>query len=78
MFDLSLYEEVRERYGAARAFPHLYDKIRPEVDVLAVLDEEAAWPDGVDAAGQHVDQESAHPVSRRAQSTSAPMRESTA
>lgn len=42
MFDLRLYRQVREKYGAATAFPDLYDKIRPEVDVLAVLDEERA------------------------------------
>ncbi len=45
MFDLTLYEQVRERYGAAAAFPHLYDKIKPEVDVFAVLAREAAEPD---------------------------------
>lgn len=42
MFDLRLYRGVRERYGATGAFPDLYDKIKPEVDVLAVLDEERA------------------------------------
>ncbi|MCY1056492.1 FAD-dependent oxidoreductase [Nannocystis sp. SCPEA4] len=40
MFDLRLYRQVRDRYGASGAFPDLYDKIKPEVDVLAVLDEE--------------------------------------
>ncbi len=44
MFDLTLYRQVRARYGAERAFPDLYDKIKPEVDVFAVLDEEAAQP----------------------------------
>lgn len=43
MFDLSLYREVRVKYGADQAFPELYEKIKPEVDVLAVLDEEDAW-----------------------------------
>jgi len=43
MFDLTLYRKVRERYGADGAFPTLYQKIKPEVDVLAVLDEEAGW-----------------------------------
>ncbi len=43
MFDLELYREVRAQYGAEQAFPDLYDKIKPEVDVLAVLDEEDAW-----------------------------------
>jgi Delta24-sterol reductase len=42
MFDLTLYRRVREAYGADRAFPDLYDKIKPEVDVFAVLDEELA------------------------------------
>lgn len=36
MFDLTLYEQVRDKYGAAGAFPHLYDKVRPEVDVFAI------------------------------------------
>lgn len=36
MFDLALYEEVRAKYGAAGAFPHLFDKVRPEVDVFAI------------------------------------------
>jgi delta24-sterol reductase len=43
MFDMSLYREVRVKYGADGAFPDLYEKIKPEVDVLAVLDEENAW-----------------------------------
>lgn len=42
MFDLRLYREVRRKYGADAAFPDLYEKIRPEVDVLATLDEERA------------------------------------
>lgn len=45
MFDLELYEKVRAKYGAEGGFPHLYDKIKPEVDVFAVMDEEAAWDD---------------------------------
>ena len=40
MFDLKLYRAVRATYAAEGAFPDLYDKIKPEVDVLAVLDEE--------------------------------------
>lgn len=44
MFDLTLYEKVRKEYSADGAFPHLYDKIKPEVDVLAVLDEEQGFP----------------------------------
>jgi Delta24-sterol reductase len=43
MFDLSLYDEVRKKYGAEGAFPELYDKIKPEVDVFAVLEEEKGW-----------------------------------
>jgi delta24-sterol reductase len=47
MFDLSLYRRVRLKYGAEGAFPDLYEKIVPEVDVFAVLAEEAvssaAW-----------------------------------
>ena len=40
MFNLDLYEKVRVQYGADVAFPHLYDKIKPEVDMMAVLREE--------------------------------------
>lgn len=36
MFDLTLYERVRERYHAENAFPHLYDKVKPEIDVMKV------------------------------------------
>lgn len=36
MFDLTLYEAVRQRYGAEGVFPHLYDKVKPEVDVFAI------------------------------------------
>ncbi|KAG7301159.1 hypothetical protein JYU34_014007 [Plutella xylostella] len=39
MFDLSLYEEVRKKYGAEGAFPHLYDKVKPEIDVFAIGEE---------------------------------------
>lgn len=58
MFDLTLYRKVRAAYGAEDAFPSLYDKVKPEVDVLAVLDEEASWdslggaPDGGLAAAE--------------------------
>ena len=45
MFDLTLYREVRARYGADGAFPELYDKIKPEVDVFAVLAREAEQPE---------------------------------
>ena len=40
MFDLRLYDTVRRKYGAEAAFPDLYEKIRPEVDVLGTLAEE--------------------------------------
>ncbi|XP_049817461.1 delta(24)-sterol reductase-like [Aethina tumida] len=36
MFDLTLYEKVREKYHANGAFPHLYDKIKPEIDVFEI------------------------------------------
>jgi len=36
MFDLTLYETVRKKYKAEGAFPHLYDKVKPEVDVIAI------------------------------------------
>ncbi|XP_069944164.1 delta(24)-sterol reductase-like isoform X3 [Cherax quadricarinatus] len=36
MFDLTAYEQVRHKYNAERAFPHLYDKIKPEIDVVKV------------------------------------------
>lgn len=36
MFDLSAYEKVRKKYSAEGAFPHLYDKVKPEVDVVAI------------------------------------------
>lgn len=44
MFDLSLYRAVRRKYHAEGAFPDLYDKIKPEVDVFAVLEEEKSFP----------------------------------
>ncbi|XP_050506837.1 delta(24)-sterol reductase-like [Diabrotica virgifera virgifera] len=36
MFDLSLYEVVRKKYHAEDAFPHLYDKVKPEIDVFEI------------------------------------------
>lgn len=36
MFDLTLYEKVRKKYHAEGAFPHVYDKIKPEIDVFKV------------------------------------------
>ena len=42
MFDLTLYEKVRKRYDAQRAFPHLFDKVKPEIDVIAIGNRAAA------------------------------------
>ncbi|KAI1732455.1 FAD binding domain-containing protein [Ditylenchus destructor] len=36
MFDLKLYREVRRKYGAENAFPTLFDKVKPEIDVVAI------------------------------------------
>ncbi|KAK2724984.1 hypothetical protein QYM36_001439 [Artemia franciscana] len=36
MFDLTLYERVRKKYKAIGAFPHLYEKVKPEIDVFKV------------------------------------------
>ncbi|XP_023334287.1 delta(24)-sterol reductase isoform X2 [Eurytemora carolleeae] len=36
MFDLTQYEKVRRKYHAEGAFPHVYDKTKPEVDVVAI------------------------------------------
>lgn len=36
MFDLRLYEDVRRKYHAENAFPHLYDKVKPEIDVMKI------------------------------------------
>lgn len=36
MFDLTAYERVRRKYNAEGCFPHLYDKVKPEVDVFAI------------------------------------------
>ncbi|XP_023936591.2 delta(24)-sterol reductase-like [Bicyclus anynana] len=41
MFDLTLYEIVRKKYKAEGAFPHLYDKVKPEIDVFAIGEEYA-------------------------------------
>ncbi|XP_013137479.1 PREDICTED: delta(24)-sterol reductase-like [Papilio polytes] len=41
MFDLTLYEEVRKKYKAEGAFPHLYDKVKPELDVFAIGEQNA-------------------------------------
>jgi Delta24-sterol reductase len=36
MFDHTLYERVRRAYAAEGAFPTLYEKTKPEVDVIAI------------------------------------------
>lgn len=36
MFDLTLYRQVREKYKADGAFPTLFDKVKPEVDVISI------------------------------------------
>jgi len=36
MFDLTLYEKVRKNFCGEGAFPHLYEKVKPEVDVFAI------------------------------------------
>lgn len=41
MFDLTLYRQVREKYHANGAFPTLYDKVKPEIDVIAIGEEYA-------------------------------------
>lgn len=41
MFDLRLYRSVRQRYQAEGAFPALYEKVRPEIDVIAIGQEYA-------------------------------------
>ena len=64
MFDLTLYEKARKDYGADGAFPHLYDKIKPEVDVFAVYEEEKQYPDSEPAAAV------ASPLNSAAASTS--------
>ncbi|CAJ0955959.1 unnamed protein product, partial [Mesorhabditis belari] len=39
MFDMELYEKVRKRYNCNEAFPRLYDKVKPEVDVIQISEE---------------------------------------
>lgn len=36
MFDHTLYEKARKKYGAEDAFPTLYEKTKPEIDVIAI------------------------------------------
>ncbi|CAL2051676.1 unnamed protein product [Caenorhabditis brenneri] len=36
MFDMTLYNQVRTKYHCDGAFPRLYDKVKPEIDVIAI------------------------------------------
>jgi len=36
MFDLTLYKAVRRKYGCETTFPSLYQKTKPEIDVIAI------------------------------------------
>ncbi|KAK0395646.1 hypothetical protein QR680_001372 [Steinernema hermaphroditum] len=40
MFDMTLYNQMRKRYGGEGAFPNLFEKIKPEVDVIALGQED--------------------------------------
>lgn len=33
MFNLDLYDRVRKQYGAVDAFPHVWDKIKPQTEI---------------------------------------------
>jgi len=33
---LPAYEKLRKKYKSEGAFPHLYDKVKPEIDVFKV------------------------------------------
>lgn len=53
MFDHTLYDQVRVEYGAEGAFPTLYEKTKPEVDVIEIgnttgveLGVDTRWADG--------------------------------
>ncbi|KAL7645256.1 UNVERIFIED_CONTAM: hypothetical protein RMT77_003642 [Armadillidium vulgare] len=41
MFDLEAYEKVRAKYKANGAFPHLFDKTKPEINVFQIGEEYA-------------------------------------
>ena len=52
-FDLTLYDACRAKYGAEGAYPHVYDKTAPEVDVWGALAaEKADYARECAAAGQ--------------------------
>ncbi len=46
MFDHTLWRAMRTRYGAEGVMPGIYDKVRPELDPLQFLVEEAEWAKG--------------------------------
>jgi delta24-sterol reductase len=43
MFDHALWRQMRERYEAEGTFPTIYEKVKPEMDPLQFLAQEAAW-----------------------------------
>lgn len=43
MFDHTLWRRMRAQYGAEGVFPSIYDKVKPELDPLSFLEEEASW-----------------------------------
>ena len=52
MFDHTLWRQMREKYDANGAFPTIYQKIKPETDPLAFLEEERSWRGDVDTANE--------------------------
>ena len=40
MFDHTLYDEMRGKYGASKVFPRVWEKTRPEMDWRGWLEEE--------------------------------------
>ena len=36
MFDMTMYNAVRDRYNCEGAFPKLFDKVKPEIDVIQI------------------------------------------
>jgi hypothetical protein len=46
MFDHSLWSEMREKYAKIDGrfiFPTIYEKVKPEVDIVPFLEEERSW-----------------------------------
>lgn len=50
MFDHTLWDEMRVRYGGDGVFPTVYAKTRPEQDIWAYLQEEQDWKQPATAA----------------------------